>query len=196
MHYNFLEGWYVMKKIMTLHLLLVLLVAGCSNSDYDRVTSDGYKRSKGDNSYLVKRQGDKSYYKYDVENPGIYLIIERDRKTDERKLLLSAEYRGEDWIYMEKAIFKSDGKEADVDFFRSRFSDGNIEEKVLPLGAVEEKVVFTLSEEDIEEIKTVFESEGDIELVLQGRYENRKTDRILTSQEKDGFLKIIKIFKK
>lgn len=183
-----------MKK--GLYALLMLMMVGCSNSTYEEVAREGYGISVRDDRFLAKEGSETSYYKYNNEDSRVYLLLEKDEKTEEVGPFLSLEYRGEDWIYMEKAVFYRDDAKVEVDFLKAKFTDALVQEIPRASGNVVERILIPVTEEKIGELETLLEKNGDVSVFYSSRYRDRNSKITLTPQEEKGITTMIKLYNK
>lgn len=183
-----------MKK--GLYLFLILAMIGCSSTSYEKVARKGYRVSKADNRFLAKEESGLSYYKYNDEEARVYMVIEKNKVSEELRLLLSLEYRGEDWIYMERVDFKGSGEDVGVDFLRAKFEGALVQEIPRASGDVVERVLVPVSEEQLNQLGELLGRSGQVKARYSSRYKDRSAEIMLTPQEKEGLLTMIKLYNK
>jgi|GEM_PF-3396426 len=183
-----------MKK--ALYALLMLVMVGCSNSTYEEVAREGYGISVRDGRFLAKEGSETSYYKYNDEDSRVYLLLEKDEKSGEVSPFLNLEYRGEDWIYMEKAIFYREDGKVEVDFLKAKFTDALVQEIPRASGNVVERILIPVTGEKVGELGNLFEKSGEVSVFYSSRYKNRNSKITLTPQEEKGIMTMIKLYNK
>ena len=183
-----------MKK--TLYALLMLMIMGCSSNPYEKVAREGYGVSIIDSRFLSKRENHTWYYRYNDEEARVYLILERDEISEDIKPLLSLEYRGENWIYMEKVTFTSEEERLEIDFLREKFSRALVQEISKASGSVAERILIPVDDEVIGKLGKLFEAGAEVKTLYSSRYRGRNDEMILTPQEKEGIIIMIKLYNK
>lgn len=183
-----------MKKLM--FALLVVIMTGCSSTSYEKVALQGYGRSVADGRFMSKEGSEKSYYKYNNEDAKVYLILEKDEVSQKVVPLLSLEYRGETWLYIENVAFRGSEKKAEIDFVRERFSGAPVQEIPRASGSVVERILIPVTDEKLQEIEEVLLSESNIEIVYSSRYRNGTSSTKLSPRDKEGLITMIKLYNK
>ncbi len=184
-----------MKK--GLYLFLILAMMGCSTTtSYEKIARDGYRVSKADNRFLAKGKNGSSYYKYNDEDARVFMVIEKDLATNKLTPLLSLEYRGEDWIYMERVDFEGPQGEVEIDFLRAKFQGAPVQEIPRASGSVVERVLIPVAEESLRELEELMGEQGEVKARYSSRYKERGAEIILTPQEKEGLLTMIRLYNK
>ena len=184
-----------MKK--GLYLFLILAMIGCSTTtSYEKIAREGYRVSKADSRFLAKGKDGVSYYKYNDEEARVYMVIEKVGATNKLRPLLSLEYRGEDWIYMERVDFKGEGEKVEVDFLRAKFEGAPVQEIPRASGDVVERVLIPLPEDRLEGLTKLLTGEEEVKAVYSSRYKDRGAEITLTPEEKEGLLTMIKLYNK
>lgn len=184
-----------MKK--GLYLFLILAMMGCSTTtSYEKIAREGYRVSKADNRFLAKGKDGVSYYKYNDEEARVYMVIEKDGATNQLRPLLSLEYRGEDWIYMERVDFKGYDQEIGIDFLRAKFEGAPVQEIPRASGDVVEKILVPMPEDKLEGLEKLLIGEEEVKAMYSSRYRDRGAEITLTPQEKEGLLTMIKLYNK
>ncbi len=184
-----------MKK--GLYLFLILAMIGCSTTtSYEKIARDGYRISKADNRFLAKGKNGFSYYKYNDEEARVFMVIEKNVATNELKPLLSLEYRGEDWIYMERVDLKGAQGEVKVNFLRAKFQGAPVQEIPRASGSVVERVLVPVAEDSLIELEELMGEQGEVKARYSSRYKERGAEIILTPQEKEGLLTMIRLYNK
>jgi len=183
-----------MKK--GLYLFLILAMIGCSSTSYEKVAREGYRVSKADNRFLAKEESGLSYYKYNDDESRVYMVIEKNEVSGELRSLLSLEYRGKNWLYMERVDFKGSGEEVEIDFLRAKFEGALVQEIPRASGDVVERVLVPVSEEQLNQLGELLGKSGQVKTRYSSRYKDRSAEIILTPQEKEGLLTMIKLYNK
>ena len=182
-----------MKK--GLYLFLILAMIGCSTTtSYEKIAREGYRVSKADSRFLAKGKNGVSYYKYNEEEARVYMVLEKNIATNELRPLLSLEYRGEDWIYMERVDFKGSGEDVGVDFLRAKFEGAPVQEIPRASGDVVERILVPVPEEKLNFLEELLT--GEVKAMYSSRYKDRSAEITLTPQEKEGLLTMIKLYNK
>ena len=182
-----------MKK--GLYLFLILAMIGCSTTtSYEKIAREGYRVSKADSRFLAKGKNGVSYYKYNEEEARVYMVLEKNIATNELRPLLSLEYRGEDWIYMERVDFKGSGEDVGVDFLRAKFEGAPVQEIPRASGDVVERILVPVPEEKLNSLEELLT--GEVKAMYSSRYKDRSAEITLTPQEKEGLLTMIKLYNK
>lgn len=183
-----------MKKMAC--LLFMLALVGCSSTDYEKVAIEGYRESKTNSSFLSKSGDELSYYKYNNEDAGIYLLIEKNEVTGDIKPFLNFEYKGDDWLYMEKANLIGGSRELEIDFLRSKFGGALGQEIPRASGSVKERILIPLTDEQVGELEEVLFSAVTTKVVYSSRYRNREEEISLSPKDKKGLNTMIKLYNK
>lgn len=184
-----------MKK--GLYLFLILAMIGCSTTtSYEKIARDGYRVSKADSRFLAKGKNGHSYYKYNDEEARVFMVIEKNVATNELKPLLSLEYRGEDWIYMERVNFRGPQGEVEVDFLRAKFQGAPVQEIPRASGSVVERVLVPVAEDSLSELEELLGEQDEVKARYSSRYRERSAEITLTPQEKEGLLTMIRLYNK
>lgn len=182
-----------MKK--GLYLFLILAMIGCSTTtSYEKIAREGYRVSKADSRFLAKGKNGVSYYKYNEEEARVYMVLEKANATNELRPLLSLEYRGKDWIYMERVDFKGSGEDVGVDFLRAKFEGAPVQEIPRASGDVVERILVPVPEEKLNSLEKLLT--GEVKAMYSSRYKDRSAEITLTPQEKEGLLTMIKLYNK
>ncbi len=184
-----------MKKILV--VISTVFLMGCSNNNlYKNIADENYREAVIDSRFLSKVQGNESYYKFNGSEK-TYIILRKNNKTNEVTPLLNLEYSGENWIYMEKATFKTESGEVILDFVGERFKNrALVDEDPNVSGSVVEKILIPLTLKNVEDLKALLEGSSDINLHLESRYRNRGSDSKLSEEERKELLVMIKLYMK
>lgn len=180
-----------MRKLII--LLLSLTFFACSNNEYVKTVKEGYVESDY-RDILVKTVDKKSFYKNDYTKKfwqeNIFLLLETEDKT---KVYMGINYRGKDWLYMSSVEFVGD-ESFTIDFMDSKTFNPIWKDNVTISMGVEEKILFPLTEKDIESVEKIIGNKN-VRIILRNAYNDEFHMRTLTEDESIRMKQILDLHK-
>lgn len=187
-----------MKKIIFIFSLLFLI--SCTNTNYEKIIMDGYKKYKKDKTYEIRSPKKKWFRKMTDEekqeaiyfkkkpfyifweNQMFFVVKEDYYKEEDTFLFLCIKYRGRDWQYMNKVEFSNGEKSYLLDFTYEKYGKPLWKDNMTWSTGVEEYISFELQEEVINEIIPILEA-GNVSIKLYSDYDDRTKERKLKEKE-------------
>lgn len=169
------------------------MLISCSSNNYDKLVKKDFKDSEY-KRILVKKDGEKTYYKYDFSKKfskeTLFLFVE---KAEENKLYLGINYEGKDWLYMKSIVFE--GKENfEIDFLDYKTFNPIWKDKANMKMGVEEKILFPLTKEQIENIEELLKQDS-VSITLKSEYSEKIDKRELSEKEITRMNEILALYK-
>jgi ribosomal protein S8 len=184
------------KKMILLTILFSFI--GCSKNAYVRTIEKGYSKSREDSTIYIKDSEGfiytKKKIKYSRYENQHFLVLKKDKKTQEKTLYLGLKYRGDRWLYINELDLISEDT-YHINFMARKLNTAFWRDRSNLRNSMEEYIAFALKTQEIDALKKMVDSNHG-KIKYYSEIHGRSVTTTITPEEIQNMSKILELYSK